>query len=109
MWIDAICINQADLAERAVQVLHMRAIYHLAERVVAWLGEETEKTKSAFQLFEEFRGITYLENQDGTDIHEDCTGTAWKVSKEFQAKLSRGGLILDSVQNFWLDLMARSW
>jgi hypothetical protein len=109
MWIDAISINQADLAEPAAQVLHMRAIYHLAERVVAWLGEETKKTKSAFQLFEELRGITYVENQDGTGIPENYIETPWKLSKEFQAKLAQGRLLLDSLENFWWDLMAREW
>ncbi|KAL8376856.1 hypothetical protein RB595_007809 [Gaeumannomyces hyphopodioides] len=37
-WIDALCINQADLAERAEQVPRMRAIYSLATRTVIWLG-----------------------------------------------------------------------
>ncbi|KAI0168960.1 HET-domain-containing protein [Hypoxylon sp. FL1284] len=38
MWIDAICINQADTKERSVQVRRMKEIYSLAHRVVAWLG-----------------------------------------------------------------------
>jgi hypothetical protein len=33
-WIDAICINQRDLAERAVQVQIMRHIYKSAGNVV---------------------------------------------------------------------------
>lgn len=39
IWIDAICINQADLAERGAQVLLMEHIYSKASRVVVWLGE----------------------------------------------------------------------
>lgn len=39
IWIDAICINQADLAERSDQVLLMQHIYSKASRVVVWLGE----------------------------------------------------------------------
>ncbi|RYP36002.1 hypothetical protein DL767_003569 [Monosporascus sp. MG133] len=38
MWIDAICINQADVKERSVQVRRMGQIFSLANRVVAWLG-----------------------------------------------------------------------
>jgi hypothetical protein len=40
IWIDAICINQKDLAERASQVLLMDDIYSKASRVIAWLGKD---------------------------------------------------------------------
>ena len=39
MWIDAVCINQADLLERSVQVAMMRHIYELAVQTIVWLGE----------------------------------------------------------------------
>src|SRR5436305_15312107 len=41
MWIDAICINQSDLAEKASQVNLMGDIYRDAEFVIAWLGQDT--------------------------------------------------------------------
>jgi hypothetical protein len=41
LWIDALCINQSDLKERAQQVQMMRLIYAQANRVVIWLGEHT--------------------------------------------------------------------
>ncbi len=34
LWIDAICINQKDDAEKATQILLMKEIYSLAEAVV---------------------------------------------------------------------------
>jgi hypothetical protein len=37
-WIDALCINQEDLAERSEQVQMMGRIYGCAEEVVVWLG-----------------------------------------------------------------------
>ncbi|KAF2679666.1 HET-domain-containing protein, partial [Lentithecium fluviatile CBS 122367] len=40
LWVDAICINQVDLAERATQVGLMREIYSFAGRVIVYLGEE---------------------------------------------------------------------
>lgn len=40
MWIDAICINQMDLNERAQQVQLMAEIYRKASLVVVWLGED---------------------------------------------------------------------
>ncbi|KAI1120679.1 heterokaryon incompatibility protein-domain-containing protein [Nemania abortiva] len=38
IWIDALCINQEDLDERASQVRLMPDIYRMAWRVVSWLG-----------------------------------------------------------------------
>lgn len=42
VWIDAICINQPDKAERSHQVQLMRQIFSTAERVVVFLGEVQE-------------------------------------------------------------------
>ncbi|KAH8790619.1 heterokaryon incompatibility protein-domain-containing protein, partial [Hyaloscypha finlandica] len=38
MWIDALAINQTDIAERNAQVSKMRTMYSLAESTVIWLG-----------------------------------------------------------------------
>jgi Heterokaryon incompatibility protein (HET) len=40
-FIDTICINQADLQERAQQVLEMGEIYSNALEVIIWLGKPT--------------------------------------------------------------------
>ncbi|KAI1181270.1 heterokaryon incompatibility protein-domain-containing protein [Nemania sp. FL0916] len=39
IWVDAICINQLDHAERARQVAMMRDIYRGSSEVLIWLGE----------------------------------------------------------------------
>ena len=39
IWVDSICINQEDNAEKAVQILLMAQIYALADCVVVWLRE----------------------------------------------------------------------
>lgn len=54
LWADAICINQADLGERADQVQLMRQIYDGAARVIIWLGEETDVMRRAFPLIDHF-------------------------------------------------------
>lgn len=38
LWIDAVCINQADMREREQQVRRMRDIYRHAARVLSWIG-----------------------------------------------------------------------
>ena len=50
IWVDAICINQADLNERAMQVRIMRQIYGKAELVYIWLGSESADTAIGIEL-----------------------------------------------------------
>jgi hypothetical protein len=38
LWVDALCINQQDPAEKFAQVANMRAVFAGARWVVAWLG-----------------------------------------------------------------------
>ena len=38
IWVDAICINQADTAERTQQVKQMAEVYTNSSRLVVWLG-----------------------------------------------------------------------
>ena len=40
LWVDALCINQADPVEKTHQVRQMREVYASSSRVVIWLGEE---------------------------------------------------------------------
>lgn len=50
MWIDAICINQEDLEERAVQVKRMRDIYRRAWTPIIWLGAASADSDRAIEL-----------------------------------------------------------
>ena len=45
VWIDAVCINQADLDERAQQVAMMADIYSSSNGNLVYLGEEDEYTE----------------------------------------------------------------
>ena len=58
LWVDALCINQEDLNERASQVLLMQRIYHNALEVCMWLGIEDEFTSSAFQLLSRLQEVS---------------------------------------------------
>lgn len=40
IWVDAVCINQKDHAEKATQIQFMAAIYAKARCVIVWLGED---------------------------------------------------------------------
>jgi hypothetical protein len=43
IWVDYLCINQQDAAERSHQVAMMREIYENSREVIIWLGEREEK------------------------------------------------------------------
>ncbi|KAJ4401111.1 hypothetical protein N0V91_008133 [Didymella pomorum] len=53
-WIDAICINQDDLQERAMQVMIMARIYAYATSVSVRLGEADNDSSATFDLMQEF-------------------------------------------------------
>lgn len=70
LWVDAICINQADDQEKSQQVCLMGEIYQKASRTIAWLGPEGDDSKKAISslrwlanyVFEqEFRWTTIME------------------------------------------------
>lgn len=48
MWIDALCINQTDLDERAAQVQLMGRIYKSASIILAWIGQHDDLSNLAF-------------------------------------------------------------
>lgn len=56
LWIDAICIDQTNLDERADQVSKMRQIYQRAQHVLVWLGKESEDSALAMRLLERLGG-----------------------------------------------------
>jgi hypothetical protein len=52
IWIDAICINQEDDEEKAVQVSRMGDIYRTAHQVLAWLGPSGKDSDLAMHSLE---------------------------------------------------------
>jgi hypothetical protein len=49
LWVDAICINQKDEAEKASQVAEMGGVYTYADQVVVWLGEAADESDMALE------------------------------------------------------------
>jgi len=56
LWIDAVCINQQDNAEKSDQVARMAQIYQQAEEVISWLGEEEGGSNLAMESIERYGG-----------------------------------------------------
>lgn len=57
-WIDAICINQADLEERSAQVRIMPQIYGQAQSVLIWLGNTKLSEDRSDDKYDDFKALT---------------------------------------------------
>lgn len=53
LWVDAICVNQCDLAERGQQVKLMRRVFSQGRRTKVWLGLEDNDSDLATDFLEE--------------------------------------------------------
>ena len=49
VWVDAICIDQTNTAEKSQQVQSMAKIYAKASRVIVWLGEAAATSDQALE------------------------------------------------------------
>ncbi|KAH7088261.1 heterokaryon incompatibility protein-domain-containing protein [Paraphoma chrysanthemicola] len=49
LWVDAVCINQADLKEKSAQVQQMGKIYRMAKLVLGWIGPATDGSEVAMK------------------------------------------------------------
>ena len=50
LWVDALCINQSDAAEKSTQIQHMMTIFEKAQEVIGWIGRSTGHTEAAFKI-----------------------------------------------------------
>ncbi|KAF7558214.1 hypothetical protein G7Z17_g203 [Cylindrodendrum hubeiense] len=58
LWLDAICLNQEDEAEKNQQIPRMGEIYQLASAVQIWLGEQDEDGHSGgFTVLRRFAAL----------------------------------------------------
>jgi hypothetical protein len=61
-WIDQICINQSNNAEKSDQVKRMHQIYSEAESIIIYLGEPSENTSIAYEAARALAALGELED-----------------------------------------------
>lgn len=61
MWIDALCINQSDDIEKAIEVAMMGQLFAFAAHVVVWLGPEANGSAMAMER------LSYIGSQIDVD------------------------------------------
>lgn len=66
LWVDAVCINQQDLDERARHVSLVAEIYASAERVLAWTGPSAPGSNVAVNLLHRIADSVDLDLDPGS-------------------------------------------
>lgn len=69
VWVDSICINQADDKEKSAQIPLMLEVYRLATVVAVWLGDGTPETTKALRFIAGIRSVTGW-SQTYTDVSD---------------------------------------
>lgn len=87
LWVDALCIDQSNTAERSSQVRIMRDIYSQASRVLVWLGPGGGG--SAVRALVEF-------------FTDEADGVHWSDERVYGRAM--GGLFLMLVHKWWLRI-----
>jgi Heterokaryon incompatibility protein (HET) len=80
LWIDSICIDQSNVAEKNQQILLMKDIYRRGSRVIVWLGDADDATL-AFQLLAELGYHTQCTNAHELffKYKDDINSPAWRA------------------------------
>lgn len=74
LWVDAICINQNNTAERNSQVSLMGEIYSKASEVIVWLGEEDSETRDTVDLVMMISQAARVRDSEGNLVHRKGVG-----------------------------------
>lgn len=94
IWVDSICIDQTDEAERHHQVALMGEVYASASKVYIWLGEETPGIRRALEYLEFAASFMYL------PLDHSATGGAYQRLK-FLFKVLPPVVTIKLMRNQW--------
>ncbi|KAF2837601.1 hypothetical protein M501DRAFT_937224 [Patellaria atrata CBS 101060] len=88
LWADAICINQEDVEERNIQVLHMGHIFASAARVLIFLGPADPLSigsDAAFDILLRLSERKSVSKEVLEDAYEHCVN--WMVRRAWFSRL----------------------
>ncbi|KAM0512786.1 hypothetical protein ACHAPE_008539 [Trichoderma viride] len=79
-WIDALCIDQSNIAERSSQVAQMREIYSKASEVIIFLGNGLEHSAPRSESYEGLRQFKEFGFSDADVCLASQHINTWKLS-----------------------------
>ncbi|KAK8137306.1 hypothetical protein PG984_005246 [Apiospora sp. TS-2023a] len=104
IWIDYICLNQQDLAEKSIQVGLMGSVYSLSAQTIVYTGPASASTSTAMEFLEVLDGV--FEKLDRASGRNGTNGAAITC----QDLLEATGTSSESPQWAALrDLLMRPW
>ena len=71
LWVDAVCIDQANIRERSQQIVLMRRIYSESKHVLIWLGLESPSVLLAFEFIKRVVDLAVGRGIDNMDTMID--------------------------------------
>lgn len=95
LWVDAICIDQGNVTEKASQVSKMRDIYANAGSVLVWLGPSCSFTSVAFQVLYLLAFLWVERRQRGM---EEDNPVPYTLSKR-----PKGSIFLSTDDKIWMS------
>lgn len=111
MFIDQLCVNQADVKERNHQVHQMAGIYKSAKQVVCWLGPETPTSsqlmRSLSPLRDKLRPLCDLDIPNELEKMIDRHG--WDTETDIVSDLIGPDHLWSLEDLFELEYWKRAW
>ncbi|OCL10920.1 HET-domain-containing protein [Glonium stellatum] len=115
LWVDAICINQADSREKEREVARMCSIYFNCRQVVVWLGEGSTDSDVAMEFANEiYRCFSehpmFGRFDEDSDVEDDENFYEWMQTNTRLALVQ--GLIAPKYIHSWKSLhqlFSRAW
>ncbi|KAF7195271.1 Heterokaryon incompatibility protein 6, OR allele [Pseudocercospora fuligena] len=83
-WIDAVCINQANLEEKGAQVAFMYSIYQSAAEVLACIGppdDASERIYAALMEFDNEAGFDFDDRVESNNYKDGSPAMTWLAHK----------------------------
>ena len=112
LWVDALSIDQSNVAERGEQVLLMKLIYSCASNVIIWLGEDSISSRQAMDLLcsasEQVDPHTWFSDRLKTTFKSDMTQWDAVVSLFKRDYWSRVWIIQETAVATNLDIVCGS-
>ncbi|KAM3084826.1 hypothetical protein ACMFMG_003275 [Clarireedia jacksonii] len=109
-WIDSICIDQTNLAERGHQVQLMQHIYRRANQVVIWLGEQSSDSELALDFIKLLDRLTQRNcdaNEVRSLVENDRFSAQWTALTNFLSR--KWWSRIWTIQEFVLPMKASIW
>jgi hypothetical protein len=108
LWVDALCINQADTTERNNQVSQMADIYFGSKEVFVWLGEGNEFTDRGMDFLGEIsahiksiKDRVLKEERDRHQMYREWTDLFHSVHARHDSDECFAGIATVFLRDWW--------